>query len=340
MRSVNRITVGSELNLFRFYPRYKSIIFDFFYFSFVKVTRKTVFQEYRRFLSAEQFRVQSALVYLACNVYRRIFKVEFVSAVNDDIIVRKILFADIIHLVDTVNPLTQNSRFYLSDFFPVYAFFHFRKPAEQVLRKVVQVYGTVDFYNVGALRSVEHFKGVCKIIDVYILLNDVLYPEILLTDFNYSAEVPAAVFDKPVFLDVFQIQERVHAFFLFVCVFGINLFRKQKFYVFQNTRIENTVLRRHKHHDGKKSHNYGKCERTRSDCNENNCKHDQRNDYVCHRIAFPYRVFYFDFLRNYSHSVLSPPLLSDPSVVSAEVLSSEYLSELSPPPLLSALFFL
>ena len=97
---------------------------------------------------------------------------------------------------------------------------------------------------------------------------------------------------------------------------------------------------RHKHYHRKQSHNYGKRERARSDCNENNCKHDQRNDYVCHRIAFPYRVFYFDFLRNYSHSVLSPPLLSEPSVVSAEVLSSVYLSELSSPPLLSALFFL
>ena len=127
---------------------------------------------------------------------------------------------------------------------------------------------------------------------------------------------------------------------MFVCVFGINLFRKQEFYVFQDTRIENTVLRRHKHHDRKQPHNYGKRKRARSDCNENNCKHDQRNDYVCHRIAFPYRVFYFDFLRNYSHSVLSPPLLSDPSVVSAEVLSSEYLSELSSLSLLSALFFL
>ena len=205
MRSVYRIAVGSELNLFRLYPRYKSIIVDFLDFAFVKVTRKTVFQKYRRSLSAKQFCVQSAFIDFACNVYRRIFKVEFVSAVNDDIIVRKILFTNIIHLVDTVDPLTQNSRFNLSDFFSVYAFFHFRKSAEQVLRKVVQVYGTVDFYNVGALRSVEHFKGVCKIIDVYILLNDVLYPEILLTDFNYSAEVPAAVFDKPVFLDVFQV---------------------------------------------------------------------------------------------------------------------------------------
>ena len=73
------------------------------------------------------------------------------------------------------------------------------------MRKVDQVYGTVYFYNVGALRSVEHFKGVCKIIDVDILLNDVLDTEILLPDFNYSAEVSAAVFDKPVFLDVFQI---------------------------------------------------------------------------------------------------------------------------------------
>ena len=205
MRSVYRITVGSELNFFGLYPRYKSIIFDFFDFAFVEVTRKTVFQKYRRFLSAKQFRVQSALVYLACDVDCRIFKVEFVSAVNDDVIVRKILLADIIHLVDTVNPLTQNSRFNLSDFFPFYAFFHFRKPAEQVLRKVVQVYGTVYFYNVRALRSVEHFKGVCKIVDVNVLLNDVLDTEILLSDFNYSAEVPAAVFDKPVFLDVFQV---------------------------------------------------------------------------------------------------------------------------------------
>ena len=73
------------------------------------------------------------------------------------------------------------------------------------MRKVVQVYWTVYFYNVGALRSVEHFKRVCKIIDVYILLNDVLDTEILLPDFNYSTEVPAAVFDKPVFLDVFQV---------------------------------------------------------------------------------------------------------------------------------------
>ena len=89
--------------------------------------------------------------------------------------------------------------------FPVYAFFHFRKPAEQVLREVVQVYGTVYFYNVRALRSVEHFKRVCKVVDVDILLNDVLDTEILLSDFNYSAVVPAAVFDKPVFLDVFQI---------------------------------------------------------------------------------------------------------------------------------------
>ena len=205
MRSVHRIIVGFELYLFRFYPRYKSIIVDFLDFSFVEVTRKTVFQEYRRFLSAEQFCVQSALVDFACDVDCRIFKVEFVSAVNDDVIIRKILFADIVHLVDTVYPLTQNSRFNLSDFFPVYAFFHFRKPAEQVLRKVVQVYGTVYFYNVGALRSVEHFKGVCKIIDVDILLNDVLDTEILLSDFDYSAEVSAAVFDKPVFLDVFQI---------------------------------------------------------------------------------------------------------------------------------------
>ena len=205
MRSVNRITVGSELNLFRFYPRYKSIIFDFLDFAFVEVTRKTVFQEYRRFLSAEQFCVQSALVDFACDVDCRVFKVEFVSAVNDYVIVRKILFADIVHLVDTVNPLTQNSRFNLSDFFPVYAFFHFRKPAEQILRKVIQVYGTVYFYNVRTLRAVEHFKGVCKIVDVDILLNDVLDTEILLPDFNYSAEVPAAVFDKPVFLDVFQV---------------------------------------------------------------------------------------------------------------------------------------
>ena len=195
MRSVYRITVGSELNLFRLYPRYKSIIVDFFYFSFVKVTRKTVFQEYRRFLSSEQFRVQSALVYLARHVYRRIFKIKFVSAVNDDIIVRKILFADIVHLVDTINPLTQNSRFNLSDFFSVYALLHFRKSAEQVLREVIQVYGTVYFYNVRTLRSVEHFKRVCKIIDVDILLNDVLDTEILLPDFNYSAEVSAAVFD-------------------------------------------------------------------------------------------------------------------------------------------------
>ena len=205
MRSVHRITVGFELNLFRLYPRYKSIIFDFLDFAFVEVTRKTVFQKYRRFLYAKQFCVQSALVDFACDVDCRIFKVEFVSAVNDDVIVRKILFADIIHLVDTVYSLTQNSRLYLPDFFSVYAFFHFRKPAEQVLRKVVQVYGTVDFYNVGALRSVEHFKRVRKIIDVDILLNDVLDTEILLPDFNYSAEVPAAVFDKPVFLDVFQI---------------------------------------------------------------------------------------------------------------------------------------
>ena len=205
MRSVNRITVGSELNFFGLYPRYKSIIFDFLDFSFVEVTRKTVFQEYRRFLSAKQFCVQSAFIDFTCNVDCRIFKVELVSAVNDDVIVRKILLADIIHLVDSVNPLTQNSRFYFSDFFPVYAFFHFRKPAEQVLRKVIQVYGTVYFYNVGALRSVEHFKRFCKIVDVDILLNDVLDTEILLPDFNYSAEVPAAVFDKPVFLDVFQI---------------------------------------------------------------------------------------------------------------------------------------
>ena len=195
MRSVYRIAVGFELNLFRFYPRYKSIIFDFLDFAFVEVTRKTVFQEYRRFLSAKQFCVQSALVDFACDVDCRVFKVKFVSAVNDDVIVRKILFADIVHFVDTVYPLTQNSRFNLSDFFSVYAFFHFRKPAEQVLREVVQVYGAVDFYNVGALRSVEHFKRVCEIVDVDILLNDVLDTEILLSDFDYSAEVSAAVFD-------------------------------------------------------------------------------------------------------------------------------------------------
>ena len=205
MRSVHRITVGSELYLFRFYPVYKSIIFDFLDFALVKIPRKTVFQKYRRFLSSEQFRVQPALVDFACNVYRRIFKVEFVSAVNDDVIVRKILLADIIHLVDTVNPLTQNSRFNLSDFFPVYAFFHFRKSAEQVLREVIQVYGTVYFYNVRTLRSVEHFKRVCEIVDVYILLNDVLDTEILLPDFDYPAVVSAAVFYKPVFLDVFQV---------------------------------------------------------------------------------------------------------------------------------------
>ena len=205
MRSVHRITVGFELNLFRFYPRYKSIIFDFLDFTLIEVTRKTVFQKYRRFLSAEQFRVQSAFIDFACDVDRRIFKVEFVSAVNDDVIVRKILFTDIIHLVDTVDSLTQNSRFYLPDFFSVYAFFHFRKPAEQVLREVIQVYGTVYFYNVRALRSVEHFKGICKIVDVNVLLNDVLDTEILLSDFDYSAEVSAAVFDKPVFLDVFQV---------------------------------------------------------------------------------------------------------------------------------------
>ena len=195
MRSVNHITVGFELNLFWIYPRYKSIIVDFLDFSFVEVTRKTVFQKYRRFPSAEQFRVQSAFIDFACDVDCRIFKIKFVSAVNDYVIVRKILLADIIHLVDTVYPLTQNRRFNLSDFFPVYAFFHFRKPAEQVLREVVQVYGTVYFYNVRALRSVEHFKGVCKIVDVDILLNDVLDTEILLPDFNYSAVVPAAVFD-------------------------------------------------------------------------------------------------------------------------------------------------
>ena len=149
--------------------------------------------------------VQSAFIDFTCNVDCRIFKVEFVSAVNDDIIVRKILLADIVHLVDTVNPLTQNSRFNLSDFFLVYVFFHLGKPAEQVLRKVVQVYGTVYFYNVGALRSVEHFKRVRKVVDIDILLNDVLETEILLSDFDYSAEVSAAVFDKPVFLDVFQI---------------------------------------------------------------------------------------------------------------------------------------
>ena len=73
------------------------------------------------------------------------------------------------------------------------------------MREVVQIYGTVYFYNVGALRSVEHFKRVCKIANVDILLNDVLDTEILLSDFDYSAEVPAAVFDKPVFPDVFQI---------------------------------------------------------------------------------------------------------------------------------------
>ena len=185
----------SELNFFGLYPRYKSIIFDFLDFSFVEVTRKTVFQEYCRFLSAEQFCVQSALVDFACDVDCRVFKVKFVSAVNDYVIVRKILLADIIHLVDTVNPLTQNSRFNLSDFFSVYAFFHFRKSAEQVLREVIQVYGTVYFYNVGALRSVEHFKGVCKVVDVDILLNDVLDTEILLPDFDYSAEVSAAVFN-------------------------------------------------------------------------------------------------------------------------------------------------
>ena len=205
MRSVHRITVGFELNLFRFYPRYKSIIFDFLDFTLIEVTRKTVFQEYRRFLSAKQFCVQSALVDFARHVDCRIFKVEFVSTVNDDVVIRKILLADIVHLVDTVDSFTQNSRFYFSDLFPVYAFFHFRKPAEQVLRKVIQVYGAVYFYNIGALRSVEHFKRVCKIVDVDILLNDVLYTEILLPYFNYSAEVSAAVFDKPVFLDVFQV---------------------------------------------------------------------------------------------------------------------------------------
>ena len=195
MRSVHRVAVGFELNLFRFYPRYKSIIFDFLNFTLIEVTRKTVFQKYRRFLSAKQFCVQSAFVDFACDVDCRIFKIKFVSAVNDDVIVRKILFADIVHLVDTIDPLTQNSRFNLSDFFPVYAFFHFRKPAEQVLREVIQVYGTVYFYNVGALRAVEHFKGVCEIIDVDILLNDVLDTEILLSDFDYSAEVSAAVFN-------------------------------------------------------------------------------------------------------------------------------------------------
>ena len=50
--------------------------------------------------------VQSAFIDFTCNVDCRIFKVEFVSAVNDDIIVRKILLADIVHLVDIlVSPL-------------------------------------------------------------------------------------------------------------------------------------------------------------------------------------------------------------------------------------------
>ena len=41
---------------------------------------------------------------------------------------------------------------------------------------------------------------------------------------------------------------------MFVCVFGINLFRKQEFDVFQDTRIENAVLRRHKHYHRKQPH--------------------------------------------------------------------------------------
>ena len=185
------------------------------------------------------------------------------------------------------------------------------------------------------MRSVKHFQGVCKIPYVDILLFDVLDAEILLSHFNDSAEITAPVFDQSVFFYVFQVDNRVNPFFCLACIFGIDLFCKQKFYVLQNTRIEDAVLRRHKHYDGYQPHNDRKRITSRRDCHEDDCKHDERNDYVRHRIAFPYRVFYFDFLRNNSHSVLSPPL-SEFSVVSSLVpvddFSSEYLSELSPPP--------
>ena len=105
LRSVHRVRVRLKFHFFRFHPSEKVAVRDFLYLPFVKVTGEAVFQEYCRFPFSEKFGIQTAFVYLACHVYRRVFKIEFVLAVHHYVVIRKILLADVIHLVDTVDAL-------------------------------------------------------------------------------------------------------------------------------------------------------------------------------------------------------------------------------------------
>ena len=183
-----------------------------------------VFKKHSRFAFAEQLGTQAALIDLRRYVDCRIFQIQFVSAIQHDIIIGYVLFPDVVQAVDGVDALAQNTVFDRLHIVRIHTLTNVVQPPEKFACEGVQIYGAVDFYDVRALIAVDKFQGVGKIIDVDVLLHGVFNTEVLLSDLDDPAERAARVFNKTVIPDAFERNERVHTLLCQFCSSRIFLF--------------------------------------------------------------------------------------------------------------------
>ena len=225
-RPIHYVFIGLELNLIRHNPIFQFLVRDVRNLSLIEIPRKTVFQKDRCFDLSQNFRVQTALVDLACYINCQIVKVKFVSAVQHDVVIGNILLTNVIHLVNGVNSFFQNFLLDCLNAFLLNTFFNRRQLLEQISRKLIERYGAVNLHDVRRLRSVQQFQSICKIFDVNVLLNHILDTEILLPDLYHSAVKPIVILNLTVFFQFFQPYQALYIFFVFACRFRIFLFRK------------------------------------------------------------------------------------------------------------------
>ena len=111
-----------EYHFLRLDPRDEFFARNILALPLIEVAGKTVFEKNRRFPHTEKFRVQPTFCDFCGNIYCRAFEVEFVFPVHHYVVVRKVLLADIVQLVDTVDALPQDTLFDFLDIGIILAF--------------------------------------------------------------------------------------------------------------------------------------------------------------------------------------------------------------------------
>ena len=155
--TVDHVLVRLKRDFFRLYPFEQFIVRKTACFPLVKTAGMAVFKKHSRFAFAEQLGTQPALIDLRRHVDCRIFQIQFVSAIQHDIIIGYVLFPDIVQAVDGVDALAQNTVFDRLHIVRIHTLTNVVQPPEKFACEGVQIYGAVDFYDVRALIAVDKF---------------------------------------------------------------------------------------------------------------------------------------------------------------------------------------